>query len=437
MCPASPNDKADRQQPSLPDEQVYAEAYGLARLARAELKRQIEAALQKLGDPHLIRARVARSRIKTLASLRRKAAEHGWSIPEALANARDVIGFRIVCNNLQDARRAHELISRVLRDKGLTVRSAEYVLHPQRGGYRALHLWFPFDVQAGPAKMSLHCEVQIQSLLQDAWAQLSRVDIYRGGAPPGLSEAMERLSRRLYAADLIADGIRTRVARPLRGRKPSAGASLSAETIAFLYEHAFGSPPPDYLVRSTIEELADTPIRTDGLAAILDDGTFLDRLASSYREANRLDFDADPVLLFRWAVHAAVHGREAAIRAAKSSGRAEWRYTDRIYRSEALSSLPPDADGFVRAVRQAEDDGDSGSDIEMWAGALGGLNKCACGTTLVDDDAFADAMIKHYRLRGAKAERVRERIISAVMRSGVETGTGLCSYCSYVMSKDD
>lgn len=419
------------------NEQAYAEAYRLARLARAELKTQIDAALQKLGDPHLIRARVARSRVKTLSSLRRKAVEHGWSIPQALANARDMIGFRVVCNNLQDARRAHELLSRVLKDSGLTVRSADYVRSARRGGYRALHLWFPYDIQAGTVKLTLHCEVQIHSLLQNAWAQLSRVDIYRGGAPPGLAEAMERLSKRLYAADIIADGIRSRVARPVRGRKPAAGAPLSATTIAFLYKHAFGTEPPDYLVRSTIEEVANTPIRSDGLAAILDDRNFLDRLGRSYREASRIDFNPDPVLLFRWAVHAAVHGREAAIRDARSSGRAEWRYTYHIYRNEALSGLPHDADAFVRYIRQAEDDGDPGSDIEMWAGALGGLDKCACGTPLVDENAFADALTEHYGLRGSKAERVRERIISAVVRSGVETGSGLCGYCSYVMNKDD
>jgi hypothetical protein len=156
-----------------------------------------------------------------------------------------------------------------------------------------------------------------------------------------------------------------------------------------------------------------------------------------YRDANRLDFDADPVLLFHWAVHAAVHGREAAIRAAKLSGRAEWAYTDRIYRSEALSGLPSDADAFVRYLGQAQDDGVPGSDIERWAGALGGLDKCSCGTPLVDQYVFAEALIKNYGLRGTKAERVRERIISAVIRSGVETGSGICSYCSYVMNKDD
>jgi hypothetical protein len=93
----------------------------------------------------------------------------------------------------------------------------------------------------------------------------------------------------------------------------------------------------------------------------------------------------------------------------------------------------------VRFVRQEEDDGDPGFDIETWAGALGALDKCVCGTKLVDDEALADSLIKRYRLRGEKAERARQKIVDAVVNSGVEIsdGLGLCSYCSYAMNKDD
>jgi hypothetical protein len=73
----------------------------------------------------------------------------------------------------------------------------------------------------------------------------------------------------------------------------------------------------------------------------------------------------------------------------------------------------------------------------MWAGGLGALDKCVCGTPLVDENAFADALIKRDRLRGTKAEHAREKMVSAILRSGVETGSGLCSGCSYFMHKDD
>jgi ppGpp synthetase/RelA/SpoT-type nucleotidyltranferase len=258
----------NQAQPS--EEALYKEARRLAKSARAQIKTEILSTLRRLGDPHLIRARIARSRIKTLESLRRKAAGHGWSFPEALSRARDIIGFRIVCDNLQDARRAYELLSSALKDAGLKLSTVDYVKTPQPGGYRAIHLWFPYDIQAGPSRMTLHCEVQIHSLLQDVWAKLSHVDLYRGDPPPAMARAMARLSDRLSKADKVADGISVRIARPRRGRKGAAGNPLTAASLAFLYRHTFGADPPDYLIQSTLDgDLAGTPVRADGLAALL------------------------------------------------------------------------------------------------------------------------------------------------------------------------
>jgi ppGpp synthetase/RelA/SpoT-type nucleotidyltranferase len=420
------------------DERTYDQAHGLAELGCLNIGKYIAAAIGKLGDPHLIRAKVSKPRIKELGSLRRKSKQHGWTVPEALEKARDFIGFQVICNNLQDAKRAYALLREELTNIGLAVSTRDYVRRPQRGGYRAIHLWFPYTIQAGSNKMTLYCEVQIRSLLQDAWAQLSRVDIYGGDSPPALARAMERLSERLHDADRMADGIRTRVAKPRRGRQPATGAPISAASIAFLYRHAFGSDPPEYLVQSTLNDFPDTPIRTDALAALLDDKEFLQRLKDSYREANRVEFDADDTLIFRWAVRAATHGRVAGVRAAKAEGRAEWQYIDRIYRSEALSSLPDDADDFVRFIKDG-DDGDPGFDIETWADALGASSKCMCGEKLVDEGALADALIKRYRLKGEQGERARERITRAVSNSGVELedGSGLCSYHWHVLHEED
>jgi len=249
---------------------------------------------------------------------------------------------------------------------------------------------------------------------------------------------MEKLSAKLYAADKAADDLRSGITRPRRGRKPADGTIINASSIAFLFRHAFNDDPPDYLVESTLRELEGTPIRADGLAAVLDDKEFLERLGNDYREANRLGIDADPVQLFRWAVDAAINGREFAVRDAKRTGRADWRETDLIYRREALSGLPADEDELDSYIHEALDDGDPHYDIEHWAQALNASTTCMCGTKIIDEDAFADAFIKRNRLRGNKAERARERIIDLITNSGVETsnGSSLCSYCSYTMSKD-
>jgi hypothetical protein len=287
--------------------------------------------------------------------------------------------------------------------------------------------------------MTLYCEIQIRSRLQDAWAELSHEDFYRGNVPTSLNSAIEKLSEKLYAADKAADSLRSRITKPRRGHKPADGTIINESAIAFLFRHAFGDDPPDYLVQSTLRELEGTLIRADGLAAVLDDRDFLSRLAIEYREANRLEIDADPVLLFRWAVDAAIKGRESALRESKRAGRADWQETDAIYRREALSSMPQSVEGLERYIHNALDDGDPRYDIIEWSQALGASSACSlCGTTLIDEQGFADAFIKRLKIKGSKAERVRDRIIDLASLCGIESGgsSGLCSYCAYQMEKD-
>jgi ppGpp synthetase/RelA/SpoT-type nucleotidyltranferase len=433
--PLRPDDKTSPEKKASDETRAYEQAEALAKHIVVAISQQVESALAKLGDPHLIRGKLVSHRIKKPESLRRKAAELKWTFVEALTKARDMVGFRIVCNNLQDVRRASKLLSTELREKGYTVDIFDYIKKP-REGYRAIHLCFPVPVQVGTAKMTLICEVQIRSLLQNTWAELSRVDFYRGSVPPAIISSMEKLSEKLYAADKAADKLRSRITKPRRGSKPADGTIINESAIAFLFRDAFGNDPPDYLVQSTLRELEGTPIRSDGLAAVLDDKDFLERLGKEYREANRLDFDADPVLLFRWAVDAAINGRDFALREAKRDGREAWRETDSIYRREALSDLP-DVDDLPDYEHNALDDGDMDYDLTHWAEALDASQSCMCGTKIIDEYAFADAYIKRKRLRGNKAERARAAIISMIVDSGVETGSsGMCSYCSHMMDKD-
>jgi hypothetical protein len=63
-----------------------------------------------------------------------------------------------------------------------------------------------------------------------------------------------------------------------------------------------------------------------------------------------------------------------------------------------------------------------------------------CGTLIVDPEALAKATVSHYKLRGKRAEKLREEIEDTVRSSGFEIGSwdnpSLCGYCDYRMSKD-
>jgi len=96
---------------------------------------------------------------------------------------------------------------------------------------------------------------------------------------------------------------------------------------------------------------------------------------------------------------------------------------------------------MLRSLEYVQKDEDSASDIERWAGAFEASTECAfCGTAVVDPEEFADAAIKHFKVRGGRAELLRERLAEAARSIAVETGTrnnpSICSYCAHVLDNN-
>jgi ppGpp synthetase/RelA/SpoT-type nucleotidyltranferase len=221
------------------DDKPYVRVLPLLKAASAEIARRLGEAHRSLGDPYLVRWSVRPGRLKFLPSLKRKAGEHGWTFDEALGKADDVIGHRIVCNNVQDVERAAAVIEEALKADGIAVTRKDYVRQPRKSGYRAIHLLIRLPVQLGARKMVVGCEVQIQSLLQHAWAELSRADLYKASADEALREEMTDLWELLARADAVADRIRERISRPKRGEPPAAGGEVSPGVLAFLYRQTY------------------------------------------------------------------------------------------------------------------------------------------------------------------------------------------------------
>ena len=209
-----------------------------------------------------------------------------------------------------------------------------------------------------------------------------------------------------------------------------------------MYRSSFGQDAPDYLIQSVLRDYGHLAIRTDGLEAALEDESFIGQLSDAYTKATRFDWEAAPEQLFRWVLISMVSGTKSAITAAARDSREEANEIEQIGRREALSSLPRTAAGFLDEVDHPDDDGDFEGDIEQWASGFGVLERCdACGREIVDPYVLADAAVKHFKLRGKKADRFRENIQRRVTNSAVDTGgwnhTGLCSNCDDQMSKDD
>ncbi|MCC7065608.1 MAG: hypothetical protein IT456_22575, partial [Planctomycetes bacterium] len=144
------------------------------------LLREVEG---RIEDKALVRARLSDYRVKSLESIERKALRRQWRDEDALAECPDLIGARVMCNNVEDVYRFAELLrERLPWDSAFSIQ--DYIKAPNERGYRALHINFMLDAGHGLAPDRVACEVQIRTRLQDAWSELTHGDIYKQGQLP-------------------------------------------------------------------------------------------------------------------------------------------------------------------------------------------------------------------------------------------------------------
>lgn len=131
---------------------------------------------------------------------------------------RDVIGTRITCNTVRDAYAVADAIKSVLNDPQpnrsfvSTYKDFEddYIKKPKESGYRALSLLVGVPVAIGDHTEPVTCEIQIRTLLQHAWGELTHEDTYKPEmkTPPLIVILSRRLANALAVLDEIAQDIR-------------------------------------------------------------------------------------------------------------------------------------------------------------------------------------------------------------------------------------
>src|SRR6516225_8898285 len=363
--------------------------------AGRQLRSILAEVVAAIEDRTLVRAEVRGVRIKGFSSIERKATAKEWRAEDALLECSDLIGGRVVCNNIEDVYRFAELLKERLPGMPGEFEIQDHIKEPNKGGYRALHVNFWLDIGTNPfAPDRVPCEVQIRSCLQDAWAELSHDDIYKQpDLPADLRARAKDLAETLAAADRIASDIRERVTE--ESIPPEQRPNLrrvSREGLAFLFKETFGRSPPDYVIRRALNLSGELGIKSlDGLPAILGQEEFRRKVADAHQAVMPASIGAEGMFLA--ALHALARGEARAISKVRRDARREWREIDQIARREKLAELPATIEDLVE---QLEGSG-SGADIEGWAEALGATNACAiCGTTIVDPSAFAEAALRHY-----------------------------------------
>lgn len=416
----------------------------LARLYRARLSaldRCREEGLSVLttlvaqaGQLHLARGRLTESRVKALHSVRDKARTNEWQPTEALERMTDLVGFRIVCNNIEDAYRIKDAILGSPRFVCTESDVRDYIASPQPSGYRAIHINAKYEVM-GLDKTAVRCEIQVRTLAQEAWAQLSHYDLYKQGEtlPPHIAKSALRLAALFQVGDEIAQDIREDVSRPLAGVAGSNG-ELRPEVLSFIYRRAFDEEPPEYLMVLAVQHCEELQCyRLDLLDRVITDSDTRKRISRAYEvEAG---WQPSNETIFLLGIVAAVSGVQEAEDEARRLAREEAEEIEAIARRDLEVDVPASPEDLMVAFY----DGDGGLDAgELYrlADYFGALEKCFCGAPIVSIDAFVERALEVWGLD----EDPEGKIAHWLLNCGIETGDfdndSICGYHGWALSRD-
>jgi hypothetical protein len=285
----------------------------------------------------------------------------------------------------------------------------------------------------------VNCEIQIRTHLADTWARLSHCDFYKDieEIPIPQKRLLKRLADLLSVADDIAQDLREQISQRRSVTLKPETELVTQDTLAFMYQSALGSAPPEYLlgiVAKQCEELGIT--RSDLLDRKLRDAEFMRKVRDTF-EASYLSELSDQAA-FELIPTAVAFGDHTALEKAKQRAREELEDIDRIYKSELFSSLPETYDQFLDFFKETKDSWAAAERMVYDAAeAFGAEHKCSiCGTRIVNDDFLAENLAEYYGVED-NVDEIRDRIADLGIETGGWNDDDLCNHCDYVLSKDD
>ena len=176
-----------------------------------------------LSDRDLARIRSISGRVKSKRRTWRKVNQPRYrsqleTVDDIASVIDDLIGMRLTCTNLRDLEMVQVELERLPSTAGkkrpLGIgRSSErdYVETPKESGYRGWHVNLNVHLDGRP----ITCELQVRTLLQDSWGELTHEDTYsKAGELPTLVEVLSaRMADLLSTLDDIAEDLRNELDR--------------------------------------------------------------------------------------------------------------------------------------------------------------------------------------------------------------------------------
>jgi ppGpp synthetase/RelA/SpoT-type nucleotidyltranferase len=189
---------------------------------------ELEAALTDvLSDRDLARIRSTGGRVKSKRRTWRKLRQPRFdgmvsTVDDIPVVLHDLVGVRVTCINVRDIEMVQSALESLPRQRAkpgvLWIDPAserDYVREPKESGYRGWHVNLGTTVDTVRGRVPVICELQVRSLLQDTWGELTHEDTYsKDGALPPLVEVLSKRMADLFSIlDDIAEDLRTELDR--------------------------------------------------------------------------------------------------------------------------------------------------------------------------------------------------------------------------------
>lgn len=148
------------------------------------LIKKIDNQIFEQSGSHIVRH--TEHRLKSSDSIEEKIRRKGKSIDISNADKaiNDLAGVRVICF---DARQVYTLADVIRKNKKINViKEKDYIAHPKENGYQSYHMILDIS--------GIRVEMQIRTILMDAWSSLETVLVYKKKDTPP-KEIIEKIRK--------------------------------------------------------------------------------------------------------------------------------------------------------------------------------------------------------------------------------------------------
>lgn len=376
----------------------YNKHKGIFQSELSQLKELLGLRLQQLKRTEGTRARIVDARVKKPAKIWKKAVSLDFPASKALNKIVDILGIRIVCNNLSDT---ESVINMVKQETGYfhIKKINDMVANPRKDGYRAIHIHTTINPFSGNEKAKIPCEIQVRTLAQDMWGRLSRDDLYGNNPPELIAVTAKAISKQLSAIDDMAQQIRNELNKPAeKAQDVKDTDTLSPQRLALLFSQKYNDDIWTWSLYDWMSSLEEAEAETiKDVRELLDDDKLRKRLDETAENIRGYPLE-DPEWVVYSAMVAAEENTESGIEAVKDRIETEW---DEISTIALRESLPPTIDDFIDELEdvteyRTKDSEDHAEEIKSYFSLLGCMSEDMYGMKQLDTICAVEAIVAYY-----------------------------------------